>query len=235
MKHLLIVLALFGVLIFVSPMYAQITFERWYGGVGEDGGCSVAQTSDGGYIVAGYTYSYGAGSRDLYLVKTDSLGDTLWTRTYGGTDWDGGRSVAQTSDGGYIVAGWTWSYGAGSYDVYLIKTDSLGLGIQEEKEQRQVTRDVRFTISPNPFTDKIRINLGMYDVGYRVEDMSLQIYDISGRLVKVLSLLTAYSLLPTELTWDGRDDKGSNVLPGVYFMRLSSGDFTSIKKVILVR
>ncbi|MCH7760462.1 hypothetical protein IIA15_03545 [candidate division TA06 bacterium] len=66
--------------------FAQITFERIYGGAADDEGRSVQQTvPDGGYIITGWTESFGAGSRDVYLVKTDSLGDTLWTRTYGGT------------------------------------------------------------------------------------------------------------------------------------------------------
>jgi hypothetical protein len=101
-------------------------WTRTYGGSVSDYGECVRQTSDGGYIVAGYTKSFGAGKTDVYLVKTDSSGDTLWTRTYGGSYWDRGYSVQQTSDGGYIIAAETWSFGAGAYDVYLLKTDSFG-------------------------------------------------------------------------------------------------------------
>ena len=86
----------------------------------------MAQTSDSGYIIVGSTTSYGAGSNDVYLIKTDALGDTVWTRTYGGSNLDQGNSVLQTSDGGYVLAGWTNSFGAGNYDVYLIKTDASG-------------------------------------------------------------------------------------------------------------
>jgi len=89
-------------------------------------GQSVRQTSDGGYIIAGNTYSQGAGWDDVYLVKTNAFGDTLWTRTYGGTMYDCSFSVQQTSDGGYIIAGRTWSFGAGGFDVYLIKTNASG-------------------------------------------------------------------------------------------------------------
>jgi hypothetical protein len=101
-------------------------WTKTFGGSSNDEGYSVWQTDDGGYIVAGCTHSYGAGNADVYLIKTDSLGDTLWMKTYGGARWENGRSVQQTIDGGYIVAGETDSYGAGAYDVYLIKTDSLG-------------------------------------------------------------------------------------------------------------
>jgi regulation of enolase protein 1 (concanavalin A-like superfamily) len=106
-------------------------WTKTYGGVGTDGsdidvGRSVQQTSDGGYIIAGLTYSSGAGSGDVYLIKTDSRGDTLWTRTFGGGAYDEAHSVQHTSDGGFVIAGFTNSFGAGSADVYLIKTNSLG-------------------------------------------------------------------------------------------------------------
>jgi len=101
-------------------------WTRFYGGWDMEHGWSVQQTSDGGYIVAGYTYSFGAGNADVYLVKTDANGNALWTRTYGGGGYDFGRSVQQTTDGGYIIAGYTDSFGAGNYAVYLVKTDANG-------------------------------------------------------------------------------------------------------------
>ncbi|MCK4575073.1 T9SS type A sorting domain-containing protein, partial [candidate division WOR-3 bacterium] len=101
-------------------------WTRTYGGAEGDVGYSVQQTTDGGYIIAGYTYSFGAGESDCYLIKTNADGDTVWTKTYGGIHWDYAYSVRQTSDGGYIIAGFSTSFGAGFRDAYLIKADENG-------------------------------------------------------------------------------------------------------------
>jgi hypothetical protein len=101
-------------------------WNRRYGGNDSDYAWSVQPTSDSGFIMAGQTKSFGAGAEDVYLVKTNSTGDTLWTRTYGGIGRDIARSVQQTDDGGFVVAGYTETFGAGMRDVYVIKISSNG-------------------------------------------------------------------------------------------------------------
>jgi hypothetical protein len=104
----------------------SVIWAKTYGGTSSDCGYSVQQTLDGGSIGGGSTDSFGPGNEDVYLIKTDSDGDTLWTRTYGGNGWDYGYSVKQTSDGGYIIAGSYDSSDAVNYDVYLVRTDPDG-------------------------------------------------------------------------------------------------------------
>ncbi len=103
--------------------------QQWLkpiGGLNVDVARSIKPTADGNYIVCGYTNSSGNGGYDVYVVKINSDGDTLFTKTYGGADWDFGYSIEPTTDGGYIIAGETYSYGNGYNDFYALKIDATG-------------------------------------------------------------------------------------------------------------
>lgn len=104
----------------------KLIWDQSFGGAGTNVGNCVKQTIDGGYIIAGYTNIYGAGSSDVWLIKTNPNGIKQWDKTFGGPLWDLANSVEITSDGGYIITGTTISYGAGAQDIWMIKTDSNG-------------------------------------------------------------------------------------------------------------
>jgi len=98
-------------------------WSKTYGGTGYDVAYKCRQTKDGGYVLIGQTKSFGEPNGDVYLVKTDEKGDTLWTKTYGGGNLEDGFSIEITDDDGYIIGGYTNSFGEG---VYVIKIDSTG-------------------------------------------------------------------------------------------------------------
>ena len=121
MKHLLSILCLF-VFGYSQP---EIEWSQTFGGWTADFAHSVQQTPDGGYIIGGYTRSFGNGNSDVWLIKTDSNGQEQWDRTFGGSSNDTGKSVEQTLDGGYIITGSTMSYGNQS-EIILLKLDNDG-------------------------------------------------------------------------------------------------------------
>jgi hypothetical protein len=196
-------------------------WTKTYGGSQEDGGCSVQQTTDSGYIVTGWTESFGVGRENIYLIKTDASGDTLWTRTYGGTDWAEGYSVQQTADGGCIIAGSAYSYGAGGYNVYLIKTDSLGnVGVAEPKTPPTRAPALSLSCEPNPFSGSVTISLSPSIPSSL--SLVLRIFDASGRLVLSQPVRTSSFIL-----------QASSLPSGVYLARLDAvGQHASVRLIL---
>lgn len=101
-------------------------WTREYGGDSDDIGYSLQKVRGNGYIIAGKTRSFGAGRWDVYLIRIDSNGDTLWTKTYGTEENEEGWSVDLTSDNGFVIAGWTTYINPPHYSVYVVRTDSIG-------------------------------------------------------------------------------------------------------------
>jgi len=101
-------------------------FAKTFGGTSDEYGYSIVQTMDGGFAVAGFTQSFGAGGSDILVLKLAPDGSLIWARTYGGTSWDYAYSIIQTTDGGYAVAGMTYSFGYGDGDFIVLKLASNG-------------------------------------------------------------------------------------------------------------
>jgi hypothetical protein len=106
----------------------DLVWAKDFGGASQlDEGFDLKQTSDGGFIIVGVTYSFPLSSyNNVYLIKTDGMGNLLWSKSYGGNSWEFGFSVNETHDGGYILSGNTYSFGIYSRSGYIIKTDTIG-------------------------------------------------------------------------------------------------------------
>ncbi|MCP5097322.1 MAG: hypothetical protein GY943_17390 [Chloroflexi bacterium] len=104
----------------------EILWSQIYGGEGRDNGWDLLETEDGGFIIVGFTNSFGAGEMDIYLIRVDVDGNMIWEHTYGGPNSEFGWALAQTDDGGYVLAGQTDSFGAGEEDGYLVKVNAQG-------------------------------------------------------------------------------------------------------------
>ena len=104
-----------------------IQWNRAYGGLLYDDAYALVETSDGGFVIAGFTESFGAGASDYWIAKTDNSGNMQWNRTHGGPGPDIAQALVATSDGGFGMAGFTESFGAGNADLWLVKTDEYGI------------------------------------------------------------------------------------------------------------
>jgi hypothetical protein len=144
----------------------DIIWDRTYGGRDDDYAFSLIQTTDGGYTVAGYTYSKGAGKADAWVIKLDSQGNKVWDKTFGGSSYDEAHSIIQTTDGGYAVAGYTQSKGAGELDAWVIKLDELF--IPEETSKEEDTLKATYTLhDTGPAGGIIFYDKGSYSDGWR--------------------------------------------------------------------
>jgi len=109
-----------------SVPQGDVLWSKTYGGAESEGARAMISTPDGGYLMAGYTWSEGSGGSDILLIKTDADGNQLWTKTLGGNGWEYAYGLCASADGGYLVAGYTTSWGAGSKDMVLFRTDANG-------------------------------------------------------------------------------------------------------------
>jgi hypothetical protein len=113
-------------ILFKLDLSGNLVWKNAYGGQYDDEGGAVRRAHDGGYIIAGTTTSFGAGQEDIYVIKTDALGNEVWSKTYGGWTRDVAYDIQPTADQGYVIAGTTHSFGEVLGDAYLIKINQNG-------------------------------------------------------------------------------------------------------------
>lgn len=142
----------------------NVNWEKTFGGPGPDLAAWVVQTAAGGYVVAGLTSSFGAGDSDLWVLYLEPDGSTVWSRTYGGAGFEKACSLDHTSDGGFIMAAATQSFGAGDADVWILKLNPAGF-IAWQKTYGGAKRE---------YAPSIRQTLdGGYIVGARTDSFDL--------------------------------------------------------------
>lgn len=232
-------------------------WQRAYGGNSEDEGMSIAHFLDGGFAIAGWTLSYGSGASDIYLIRTDSAGDTLWTRAFGGIDYDYGYAVVTTPNKYSIVAGHTQSYGIGGIDFYLIKVDSLGNLVWQRTfggNDDELGRAMQKTLDGGYIIAGWK-EFGVYlvktdSLGYvavadgddnsrEIQHSLFQVYPnpFTNRLIfQGLSKVQIFDcsgrfVKEAKGQWDGTNSKGLNSPPGIYFLK---ADGKCVGKVVKV-
>lgn len=116
------------VLLMKFDLSGNAAWAKTIGGMEEEVARSIKQTADGGFIIAGHTYSFltPSANSDFYIIKTDALGDVLWMRTIGFTGEEKASDVIETNDNNYVITGTTTSLGAGGTDIYTVKLDATG-------------------------------------------------------------------------------------------------------------
>jgi regulation of enolase protein 1 (concanavalin A-like superfamily) len=212
----------------------QSLWTRTYGGQENDTGCFVEINTDGGFVISGYTESYGAGSYDAWLIRTNAIGDTLWTHTYGGSSLDNGTCVRVLSDGGYVFTGSTYSYDKGGGDLWLIRTDSLGLTVPLNTHNANASilpqKLHLHPAYPNPFNPATTLR---YDLPHASE-VSLIVYDLLGR--EVTRLMDGYRGPGYhQAQWDGHAKTGRSLPSGIYIARLVTLGYSKAIKMVLLK
>ena len=263
-----------------TNVYGDTLWTKGFSETGTNVACygnDVKQTNDNGFIIAGYV-EYNVDDSDIYLIRTNEYGDTLWTKTMGDLPDCGAESVQQTNDGGFIISGWKHEIGSGHYDIYVLKTDNFGdtlwsksfggdnndvaYSLVEDNEGEFIIAG--FTSSypypnngdafllklgyetgienninslhfsainyPNPFNPTTKINYSLNENS----KVSLKVYNIKGQKVKTL-IDEKMEAGEHSIIWNGRDSNSNRVGSGIYFYKLKAGDFQKVKKMLLLK
>jgi hypothetical protein len=196
-------------------------WTKVYGAYENERAYSIAQTIDSNFIITGYTDSYGNGADDVYLLKIDANSDTLWTATYGGPDHDHGFSIIQDKDTSYTITGSTLSFGAGDYDMFLLKTETDHAIAERYRADKSVHG---IYLYPNPFSHTVEISWPSTDPGSMIK-----IYDITGRMVK------KFDKSLDKISWSGDDQNGNALANGIFIIVCKGSSVCQARSVALIR
>jgi hypothetical protein len=198
---------------------------KTYGGSETEDCNSFIQTQDGGYVLVGSTRSFGARSRDCWVIRVDENGDSLWSMTFGDVSGEVLNSIIQTEDRGYLLGGWTYSFGAGKSDFYLVKTGPDPCSAPSSSLIPHPSSLFLFPAFPNPFNSATTIKYGLPCPG----NVTLRIYNPLGQ--QVGTLFEGYQSPGFHTTTLNAGDLPS----GLYFIRLQAADQVLLGKVASIR
>ena len=213
-----------NVRLFKTNEWGELIWEKTYGQSGIYSSKFLKNTPDGGYIIVGSTESVGAGGSDVWVLKIDSLGSIKWTKTIGGTGDDYGKYIQTTSDGGYIIAADTWSYGQGEQDIWIIKLEpDPTVDVDNEID---IIKNYKLSYNyPNPFNPQTKIQ---YSIP-QSSNVLIKVFDILGNEIE--TLVDEEKQIGTyEINW-----YAEGLPSGFYFYQLRAGSFIETKKMILLK
>ncbi len=207
-----------------TDAYGTTQWSRTYGGPSTEHCKSIVQTPDGGYVLGGYTFSFGSGYIDMWLLRVSSTGDSLWSRTFGGSNWEECNSVQQTTDGGFVLGGFTQSFGATGQDMWLVRTGP-DPALSAPTWQIVPLILALYPNYPNPFNATTTLSFDLPGAA----QVNLRIYDILGREAATL-VSDARPAGHHSVVWNA-----TTFPSGPYFARLESDAFTQTRKLLLVK
>lgn len=189
-------------------------------------GNSIIETEDSGFLIAGFSgINNSAGSKDIYLIRTNGMGDTLWTKSFSGLNVpDEATSVSQIDDGGFVVVGYSTDPVSARSDVWIARISSDATGVERSVSSNPDGFELEQNY-PNPFNPSTKISW-QSSVG---SWQSLKVYDILGK--EIATLVDSYKPAGNyEVNFNA-----SNLPSGVYFYTINSGSFTQTKKMLLLK
>lgn len=215
-----------------TDQYGDTLWTKKYGGDLTEWGSSIALTDDEGFIVTGVTESFSNGFWDMWIFRTDSVGETLWSQNFGGSSADEGRSIIKTYSGDYVAAGMYFSDELADDSLYYQRENGYVVRIAENltnvKERDGILKISDFRLYqnyPNPFNPSTVITYNIPKTSY----VKLVVYNMLGQIVVQLV---------NESQINGRysvEFEANDLPSGIYFYRLESAHYSETKKMLLVQ
>ena len=209
----------------------NVLWEQRFSGSAAGGlGDAVEATRDGGYLVAGDVQNYDQGGLQLYVGKTDADGNPSWDHLYGGAGSEIARAIVETPAGDYGFVGTTNSIGAGGDDVLLLLVEGPPAVTAVEPPRPAVSLAATLAVKPNPFRPATTVSFTLAGPARTC----VSVFDAQGRRVRTLLDETLLEAGPHAVSWDGRDDTGHAVRPGLYLARAVSGTEHASRRLVRI-